>query len=126
MSSATKKWVLDRSFKRSGRLWRNNENGQYYLADHSGDRYPAHPCWMGRPDETDDGPLRLDVERSIVQSENFVLVYVIDDSGDRHSVTVDMGAALYLSERFDIPIRTAEGFTYGVHVHRPCPEDLRD
>jgi len=45
-------------------LWRKDETGELYLTDHSGDDAWANPdkglTVAGSPDETDDGPLRID------------------------------------------------------------------
>lgn len=125
MSSETKKWALVRTFKRSGRLWKNTYNCRYALADHSGDDRFFGP---GTPDDTDDGPQYLDTQSVMrVKSDiNGVHIATTDRDGQATSVFVDTGAAMYLAERFGIPFETDEGFTYGAHIHRPCPDDLKE
>ena len=127
MSNKTNKtkWALVRSFRRSGRLWKNTYNGRYALADHSADdRYGQ----AGSPDDTDDGPQYVDtrIVMRIKHDVNGVHVATTDRNERATSVFVDTCAALYLAERFGIPIEIDEGFTYGVHIHRPCPDDLKE
>lgn len=127
MNTETKpKYKLVKKTKRDGTLW-IDQNGELYIADHSGDGNGRH----GKPTETDDGPLRivtpieiwgrLGTESSgfltgktldfwtkvvVVRREDAARLLSFPAGANIHSVVcISIEIARYLSETYGIPLK---------------------
>jgi len=121
------KWTKVRKFVASHRLWKNNENGQFYIADESGDGMRGQ---IGTPDMTEDGPLRINTMRPIRVSwskglGSCISLPVIEEHKDgreeESSTPATVGEMLYLSASFGWPIESEDGFIHSAGM-TPVPE----
>jgi len=109
------KWKLRRGSATDQRVWYNNQEDLYYLADHSGDNHSGE----GDPDSTEDGPLRINVNKfkrdfvlkpsvfrngSVVGS---VPVFVDRPNAEERSssVLINYSLAKWLTALYGVPLR---------------------
>lgn len=103
-----KKWKLIRDFSFCHRIWKNTENGQYYLADESGDDRD----YKGTPDDTDDGPIRFDPSRPIQLGYDYgsmrgnycCVPIILERNGEKSTTGSTMTEMLWLSAKFGYEI----------------------
>jgi hypothetical protein len=108
------KYKLIRPSRDGARIWEDEHSG-LYIADSSGDR-PGH---VGRPDETDDGPLMIDqsakrltlvpVVFSNYWSFPVMVMNRLAHEDPMSNVVVDSATLLFLADKLEIPMELKLG-----------------
>lgn len=98
---AGREWTLIGEARGGHRFWRDSESpGKVAISDLSGDGPGLH---KGRPDETDDGPLYLDLSRAITRSRGNADAYfvpVVDEAGEQSETVASEAEAAYIRREF--------------------------
>ena len=123
------KWKNIKKFKNGHRLWKNTENGKFYIADESADdsRYGHY----GTPDETEGGPFCVDPTRPIKTGwetgvGHWMSVPVVcERSGEATTTGGTVSEVLYLAARFGYIIESEDGYTHAVGMAEKMTEEER-
>jgi hypothetical protein len=108
MSKVT--YQIVKQIRHSQRVFKGSD-GRFYLADESGDGRGT----IGRPNETEDGPLALVESEPIVcrwdkgMGTSFSVTVDCERTGDRNTVGLTGTGALWLAAHLGLAITTREG-----------------
>lgn len=95
-----------------------DEAGSVYLADHSGDSYGD----IGRPDQTDDGPLKVVVPTELVANwyggsgPQFAVQVQCERYNNTLTVCFGLGVASFLAERWGVPMKLRHKLKASMHL----------
>lgn len=101
------RWQLIHELSGEHRLFQDTD-GRLALADQSGET----------PDQTDDGPMFLDLKRHATTDTGYVDVPVVDENGKPGEVTILWEDAKIIQEKYNLRIQTDEGYVRAKDVLR--------